>query len=76
LADGQRVGVDDVFTVGGERLRFPSDSSLGASAKNIINCRCISAVVVNDEPVASAIDTRVNPKTGFRDKPALEVIGI
>jgi hypothetical protein len=75
LADGQRVGVDEAFTVGGERLKFPADTSLGATAKNIINCRCISAIVVENEPIASAIDTRVNPKTGFRDKPALEVIG-
>jgi hypothetical protein len=75
LADGQRVGVDDVFVVMGERLRFPGDTSQGASAENVINCRCISAVVVNNEPIASAIDSRVNPQTGFRNAPAQGVIG-
>jgi len=39
-ADLQRVGFDQAFTVDGERLRFPGDSSLGASAGNTINCRC------------------------------------
>ena len=39
-ADGQRVGVDEAFTVGGERLMFPGDRSHGASGWNIYNCRC------------------------------------
>jgi len=64
LADGQRVGVNDPFIVGGELLRFPSDTSLGASLENVINCRCISAIVVNDQAIAEAIDTRVKPQTG------------
>ena len=40
MADGQRVGVDEVFTVGGEKLMFPGDRSHGASGWNIYNCRC------------------------------------
>jgi len=32
------------FTVSGERLMYPTDSSLGASAGNIVNCRCDSIV--------------------------------
>lgn len=39
-ADGQEVPVDEPFTVGGELLMYPGDTSLGATAKNIINCRC------------------------------------
>lgn len=39
-ADGQRVGVDEAFTVGGEKLMFPGDKSHGASGWNIYNCRC------------------------------------
>ena len=39
-ADGQRVGVDEAFTVGGEKLMFPGDRSHGASGWNIYNCRC------------------------------------
>lgn len=40
LADGQVVPVNQPFIVGGERLMFPGDRSLGASTKNVINCRC------------------------------------
>jgi len=37
-ANGQRRGLDGVFIVGGEALRFPGDPN--GSAGNIINCRC------------------------------------
>ena len=40
LADGQQVGVNENFTVGGEEANFPRDPNL--SAKQSINCRCIS----------------------------------
>lgn len=30
------------FSVSGERLNYPGDKSLGASAGNVINCRCAS----------------------------------
>ena len=39
-ADGQRVGVDEALTVGGENHMFPGDRSHGASGWNIYNCRC------------------------------------
>ena len=39
-AHGQEVPIDENFTVAGESLAFPGDTSNGASAKNIINCRC------------------------------------
>ena len=39
-ADGQQVALEEPFVVDGERLMHPGDSSLGASAKNIIQCRC------------------------------------
>jgi len=37
-ANGQIVGIKEMFTVGGEKLRFPGDPS--GSPENIINCRC------------------------------------
>jgi len=40
FADGQIQELGDPFIVGGERLLIPGDSSLGASAGNIIECRC------------------------------------
>lgn len=41
-ADGQERKVNEPFEVGGEFLRFPGDTSLGATAGNVINCRCIA----------------------------------
>lgn len=39
-ANGQIVGLDEPFIVDGEKLMHPGDSSMGASAGNVINCRC------------------------------------
>lgn len=39
-ANGQTVGVNDMFRVGGELLSYPADSSHGASVSNTANCRC------------------------------------
>jgi len=39
-ADGQTVRIEQVFTVDNESLRFPGDTSLGASIGNVVNCRC------------------------------------
>jgi hypothetical protein len=38
--NGITIGQDDLFNVDGEFLEFPRDSKHGASAGNIINCRC------------------------------------
>lgn len=39
--DGESIGIDAVFILGdGSRLNFPADSSLGAAAGEVINCRC------------------------------------
>lgn len=38
--DGVTIGQNDLFNVDGELLEFPRDSKHGASASNIINCRC------------------------------------
>lgn len=40
LADGQTQSFYMPFIVQGEALMYPGDNSLGASASNIINCRC------------------------------------
>ena len=39
-ADFQLRKANEPFLVNGELLRWPGDTSLGASASNIINCRC------------------------------------
>jgi SPP1 gp7 family putative phage head morphogenesis protein len=37
-ADGQMVGMNDKFTVGGSELRYPGDPN--GPAAEVINCRC------------------------------------
>jgi hypothetical protein len=32
--------MDEPFVVDGEQLMFPGDTSMGATARNIVNCRC------------------------------------
>lgn len=39
-ANGQVVPIDEPFIINGEKLMHPGDSSLGASAENVIQCRC------------------------------------
>lgn len=40
LANGQKVDLNEAFIVNGEQMMTPGDSSLGASADNIVQCRC------------------------------------
>lgn len=42
IADGQKQNMNDPYIVNGEYLMYPSDTSMGASLGNIINCRCSS----------------------------------
>lgn len=44
-ADGQEVGLDEDFNVGGEAMAMPLDPS--ASAENVINCRCVLTFVAS-----------------------------
>ena len=46
-ADGQKVKLNDPYTVGGENLLHPLDASMGASASNIIQCRCAEGYAVD-----------------------------
>jgi len=45
LAEGMQVDMEDVFVVGDENLLFPGDGSNGASAGNLVNCRCVLDIV-------------------------------
>jgi hypothetical protein len=39
--DGQKVGMDDTFNVGGFPMKYPGDKNKGKTpAKEIVNCRC------------------------------------
>ncbi len=45
-ADGQRQNHQDPFIVQGQSLMFPGDTNLGATADNVIRCRCSSLTIV------------------------------
>lgn len=40
VANGQKVDINSAFTVGGQLLNHPGDTSLGATIDNVANCRC------------------------------------
>jgi hypothetical protein len=48
LADSQKQDINIPFKVGGQLLRFPGDTGLGATAAMVINCRCSSVVSRED----------------------------
>lgn len=64
-ADGQVREVGEPFVVGGEKLMFPGDKSLGASGWNIYNCRCC-LTTENDKKFEREPTMRRarNPETG------------
>lgn len=41
VADGQVRNFNEPFLVGGDKMMRPADSSLGARADNVVNCRCV-----------------------------------
>ena len=39
-SDGQEADIEKPFIVGGYEMLFPLDQSLGADAREVVNCRC------------------------------------
>ena len=64
LADGQIVtGTKIAFKVGGYKMKFPGDRSLGAPGHQLYNCRCTVRTVEKDGIEAEPRQMRVaNPK--------------
>lgn len=64
LADGQIVeGTKKPFIVDGQKMMFPGDASMGATGRNIYNCRCTTRTVEKDGIEAEPRQTRVrNPE--------------
>jgi len=46
IANTQRALIGATYNVGGFAMRYPTDSSFGAPAREIVNCRCKSITVV------------------------------
>lgn len=61
-ADGQVVGVDKPFIVGGEKLMFPGDRN--GSPWNIYNCRCTQIAKVKGVDTSDAKRRARDPETG------------
>lgn len=61
-ADGQVVGNDEPFTVGGEKLMYPGDPS--GSGWNIYNCRCTMIAKVKGVDMSDAKRRARDPETG------------
>lgn len=51
-ASGQIKKMDEPFIVDGEQLMYPGDDSMGASAGNIIRCRCTVFYLTKEEYLA------------------------
>ena len=64
MADGQIVeGTKTPFIVGGYKMLYPGDRSLGAPGHEIYNCRCTTRTVEKDGIEAEPRQTRVrNPQ--------------
>ena len=66
MADGQIVeGTKTPFVVGGYKMMFPCDASMGAPGHEIYNCRCKMSSPEKDGIIAEPREMRVrNPETG------------
>lgn len=77
-ADGQQVPLSKPFTVGGEKLNFPGDWSLGATADNVIQCRCSIEFNFDDDIVtADSSFEALHPRGDdgrFGHKPAFHIL--
>lgn len=45
---GVQIPIEEFYDVSGEQMQFPMDTSNGASAGNIIQCRCVEAYYIAD----------------------------
>lgn len=65
LADGQIViGTKEPFNIGGYKMMFPGDKSLGAPGHEIYNCRCTTRTVEKDGIEAEPRQMRVRNADG------------
>lgn len=66
--DGQRVALSAAFTIGGEQLQFPGDTT--ASPAEWKNCRCRMGILAADEDLPDEVDRHTERLNG-RDSVAI-----
>lgn len=68
--DGQTVGLDEAFDVGGESLQYPGDPD--GAPEEVINCRC-AMTYVDAPPTAAAVRQSIDAPTmwGENDDPRM-----
>jgi hypothetical protein len=64
MVDSAPIPMNDLFLVGGEKMSQPGDSSNGAKAHNIVNCRCTVAFI----PASEVIPVGLNSKPAKKPK--------
>lgn len=65
VADNQVVDYDEPFDVGGYKMMFPGDGSLGAPGHELYNCRCTVVSATDDDLEQEDHMIRVkDPETG------------
>jgi hypothetical protein len=69
MIDTTPIPMDQPFEVGGEKMMQPGDSSLGAKAHNICNCRCTVAFIPASEVVQQGITNPTPIKKPVKLKP-------
>lgn len=59
MIDSKPIPINDLFLVGSEKMSCPGDSSHGAKAHNICNCRCTVAFIPASEVVQQSLNNPV-----------------
>lgn len=70
-ADSQVRDLASPFEVGGQLLRYPGDMSLGATAENVMNCRCSS---VYDAQAVFAVRRRAGTPPVIETTPSEQLL--
>jgi hypothetical protein len=69
MVDSAPIPMDSLFDVGGEKMSQPGDSSHGAKAHNICNCRCTVAFIPASEVIQTGLNKPARNSRVVKPKP-------